>query len=721
MSDLEQLVKRVLNNTKDGTKKLKVEEAVKALERYDVDDDAIETFTVNSGRINTAEVFEKFAIFCKKNCAEKPLAQRTSLLADAAGEPSAKRARTTTSPGRAAVALGGTTAIGATTGSAGAQQAGGSSSSTSNSWGTGKKQENTSSYSQHVPTPVRGGVSSGLNPDRSALRTSAGAVVLGTGGGAAAQSNKPLPRAILRGCTSIEKQPLQAVIPTGMESRLTFHDSLPSSFHKEPVAIDTDYPQRTPVEYNFLDLNVERRALATNARLEDMESLMRLRIAEDDENVQRGQVGEVQQVTQEISVVGRILCDEEATSSTTAASKLNESSLLLEGSRSESNGQRMYFLTQDCDRVSTFPGQIVYAVGRGEKERLHANRFIGGVPVPARELPTSNSAAPPVHILCASGPFSKRSELNYSCLRSVLQYALAAKPQMVILMGPFLDCNNTVVREGGVMGEEGQEDLDPVDLTESFLLPILEDATAKLKESGCELVIVPSPDEATFLFATPQPPYPSFFLSEGWFRLQELGAHLVPNPCFLRINNSFTISCTTQDPLSPLVRSLLTRPEPESGGKLEEVMRHLLRQRSWFPRDGVEKSSSVNQGMQQPQSNIDVARRERYEFIRKTKNGRVLSAQEVEHEQAGGDQKLERAVAEDVDIAAEIEDCIPDILLFYSNVGRGFLANFVEDRLFVNPGPCSKTGQHGTFAELFVHPREKQLARVEIKKIPDQL
>ena len=69
----------------------------------------------------------------------------------------------------------------------------------------------------------------------------------------------------------------------------------------------------------------------------------------------------------------------------------------------------------------------------------------------------------------------------------VLETVLQAKPQMLILMGPFVDANNKAVQEGGISNEKG-EDLDLIDIFELQLLPMLRNATLQLRDADCEVV-----------------------------------------------------------------------------------------------------------------------------------------------------------------------------------------------------------------------------------------
>ena len=142
----------------------------------------------------------------------------------------------------------------------------------------------------------------------------------------------------------------------------------------------------------------------------------------------------------------------------------------------------------------------------------------------------------PAHILTACGPYCRRADLNFRPLRQVLEYALAKKPQLLILMGPFVDANNELVQRGDVVDTTGEE-VDSFDLQEALLIPLLEDFALKfrgeiaLDAPGPEIVIVPSPDEALCALPTPQPPYPAKFLSPEWERLGRNNFAERPPPC----------------------------------------------------------------------------------------------------------------------------------------------------------------------------------------------
>lgn len=49
-------------------------------------------------------------------------------------------------------------------------------------------------------------------------------------------------------------------------------------------------------------------------------------------------------------------------------------------------------------------------------------------------------------VICA-GPYTMCDNLLYEPLHDLLQYVIKIKPQVLILMGPFLDVTETMVKE----------------------------------------------------------------------------------------------------------------------------------------------------------------------------------------------------------------------------------------------------------------------------------
>lgn len=234
--------------------------------------------------------------------------------------------------------------------------------------------------------------------------------------------------------------------------------------------------------------------------------------------------------------------------------------------------------------------------------------------------------------------------------------------------------------------------------------------------------------------------------------LANVGVTLVPNPCFLEING-VRFSCTSQDPLMPLLRNTIMRNQTAT--KLEELMKLVLFQRSWFP--SVDSRSQLTNG-------VDITLREQYEFIRRVsrRTGKLLDddsdaagggSNRVGASSAGGrggavgdaiDEGLvlaeQDSLLEDIESAVagpggaaaaspagptgtranadvDVQTWIPDVLVFSTSVGKGFVANKIQDRIFASPGSCCKSGGVGNFLEMWLHPGEGDLAKVNVVKL----
>merc|ERR1719203_2242433 len=80
-----------------------------------------------------------------------------------------------------------------------------------------------------------------------------------------------------------------------------------------------------------------------------------LQAQRDGESLMVGQVGVPTQA--EVAMCGRIVCEG-------LDGRLNERSMLLEGSQTSANGARVQLSVADCKRLAAFPGQIVGVLGR---------------------------------------------------------------------------------------------------------------------------------------------------------------------------------------------------------------------------------------------------------------------------------------------------------------------------------------------------------------------
>lgn len=167
----------------------------------------------------------------------------------------------------------------------------------------------------------------------------------------------------------------------------------------------------------------------------------------------------------EVTVAGRIVCDVEG------EGRLNPASVLLEGSRRTSGGDRVQLDLMDCKAFALFPGQVVAARGMNATgSRMVVQSVAHGARLPLPRSPVAyleaeaarcaaNGSAP-MRVWAAAGPYSLASDLEYQPLDDLLIEATQSEPppDVLVLSGPFVDADHPHVRAGRirVRNSEGQ-------------------------------------------------------------------------------------------------------------------------------------------------------------------------------------------------------------------------------------------------------------------------
>lgn len=100
--------------------------------------------------------------------------------------------------------------------------------------------------------------------------------------------------------------------------------------------------------------------------------------------------------------------------------------------------------------VGLFPGQTVFMQGINPR----GDTFFVDELTSDHEL---NYADPPtvtenLNIIVAAGPFTGQQDLNYEPLGELLAYCKQHKPDVLILMGPFIDADHPRVLDGLIKG-----------------------------------------------------------------------------------------------------------------------------------------------------------------------------------------------------------------------------------------------------------------------------
>ncbi|CAM9546649.1 unnamed protein product [Chrysoparadoxa australica] len=387
---------------------------------------------------------------------------------------------------------------------------------------------------------------------------------------------------------------------------------------------------------------------------------------------------------EEVWCVGRICCEADQ-------GRLNNMSVLLEGSRAGSGGQRVHLSLQAVRDFALFPGQVVAVQGMNSGgTRLVARSLIEGVPRPfPASSPVelmrynhgpSHCGGKPLSVIVAAGPFTTRDNLEYLPLNDLLVVAKKTKPDVVILVGPFVDDMHPEVAKCNASAKDGSGEAVPLDFESLFFLRIgskLEQLLADEPELSTQFILVPSTHDAFHDYVYPQPPF-SDRVKEG-VEMKLPGAeedpvfvlglpeskkvHCVSNPSMIKINE-VTLGVTSTDVLFDINQDEISIPS--SGGRLIRLTEHLLKQQSFYPLFPPPSNSS-------PQ--LDLCHAEKWHM-----------------------------------------PCTPDILLVPSRLQ--FFARNIKGCLCINPGQLAKGNGGGTFAHMAVHPIPK--AKLEKAK-PDEV
>ncbi|OMO81428.1 DNA polymerase alpha/epsilon, subunit B [Corchorus olitorius] len=295
-----------------------------------------------------------------------------------------------------------------------------------------------------------------------------------------------------------------------------------------------------------------------------------------------------------IFAVGMICCDGEG--------HLNDKSILLQSSVEHSGGQRVRLELNKLSHFSFFPGQVVGVKGHNPSGHcLIASELVDFVPPslvadtnlpPAKkqaldeEIQATNGSCTPTEtsVIIAAGPFTTTDNLLFEPLNELLKYATRKWPQLLILLGPFIDSEHPQIKKGMV-------DLSFDELFQSEILRMVQDYLAYMG-SNARVVLIPSIRDANHDFVFPQPPFDIDSLD-----LKHQIA-CITNPGIFDADE-VKIGCCTVDILKHLSGEEMSR-HPMDGtpsDRLSRLATHILNQRNFYPlyppAEGVPLDSSL--------------------------------------------------------------------------------------------------------------------------------
>uniref|UniRef100_A0A672L7N3 DNA polymerase alpha subunit B n=1 Tax=Sinocyclocheilus grahami TaxID=75366 RepID=A0A672L7N3_SINGR len=256
-------------------------------------------------------------------------------------------------------------------------------------------------------------------------------------------------------------------------------------------------------------------------------------------------------VQDSITVLGQVCCDSNG--------KLNAQSVLLETGQ-EQGGRQVPVDLSELKEFSLFPGQVVVMEGMNPSgETFVATKLYEGIPLPFHCPPE------PVMVVMACGPYTPSESLTYDPLIDLITIINKDRPDVCILLGPFVDSKHEQIEKNQV-----------TETFETIFKRCVDSIVEGTKGSGCRLVFVPSQRDVHHHYIYPQPPFNLSNLSKD----DSARVTLASDPCTLLISN-VTFGLTSTDILFHMGAE-----EISSGTGTERftrIMKHMLTQRSYYP------------------------------------------------------------------------------------------------------------------------------------------
>lgn len=444
-----------------------------------------------------------------------------------------------------------------------------------------------------------------------------------------------------------------------------------------------------PERYRYMFTPTDERAKNLERHLVNMQKVMVEKAQIDPADVVP--VGTVSPDT--VWICGRVFCD-------TAEGKINKHSVVLEGSRRDSGGRRVKLNLDEIHALAIFPGQIIMVQGifAHADQKFAVKRVLEGFPLeqpkstPKQLLDYHHSTryqgGKALSVMTAAGPFTEATNLDFEPLTDLLSKLLNEKPDVLVLLGPFVDSSQDCVSRGDTeIAEEDGSGSSAPSYDVVFAKQVISNginAIFRAAEEGGEplhthIVMVPSLLDAHHECVYPQPPFGSRNKEQRikvpW-QEEEIGflnidnsedsdpakrVHLMPNPCMFRVNEVL-FGCTTNDILFNLTQDKVME---KVGSPIERNIGHLLQQHSFSPQFPAPPSA--------------------------------LAQQDLRHMKHWTMQRS------------------PDVLLLPSKLGTNGNISTVLDTLVVNPGALVKGQTNGgTYSEMHIHPMKEDALRDQL-------
>ncbi|KAM0788694.1 hypothetical protein ACM66B_002791 [Microbotryomycetes sp. NB124-2] len=186
----------------------------------------------------------------------------------------------------------------------------------------------------------------------------------------------------------------------------------------------------------------------------------------------------------------------------------------------------------------------------------------------------------PMSVIVAAGPFTLQSDFEYAPLGALLDAAEVEKPDVLVLIGPFIDAEHPLIKSGNI--DRMPEDIFRTEIT-TRIVNFVNSSPRSV------VILVPHGRDLTNTHAA----YPQSPFAKGSFGLPGKGVYMLPNPTTFSINEvvfgitsvDSLFALRSQEFFCPCAEAVQTEQEPDANTRdvMSRTCRHLLRQRSFYP------------------------------------------------------------------------------------------------------------------------------------------